>query len=349
VAGNAFYCEQGDFVAYDDERLVPALREKYGDVAVGLVLAHEIGHAIQARVGAPDGAFVYIELQADCFAGAWAQRVEAGNAPGLRMSDDDVDRALAGFLELRDPSGTDGGAMGAHGNTFDRVSAFQDGLLGGADACRDYESEPPEVTEAGFTSYEDQRINGDLPLDEVLPMVEGSLDDYWDGAVRKYDEAPDVVIARTGSPSCSGRSDGGVLSDSVIYCADSNSIVYAPKTLQTASDEIGDMGAGVFVAAAWASAVQHDLGLPIGSNRARRASECLTGAWAGAVQRGTASTARSRDESAISFSPGDLDEVVAAFVATDAKASDIDRGTVFDRVTLFRTGFDGGPSVCLTT
>ncbi len=345
VAGNAFYCEEGDFIAYDVEGLIPALQKKYGDVAVGLVLAHEMGHAVQGRVGAPEGAFVYIELQADCFAGAWTQHVADGDDTDLRLSEDDVDRALSGFLDLRDPSGTDGGQAGAHGNAFDRVSAFQDGLTDGASACRAYENNPPEVTEAGFVSSEDQAINGDPPLDESLPMITKSLDAFWDANAKKYDGAPELVASKSGSLSCPGGSDGGVLSDSVIYCADTDSIVYASTALQKASDEIGDMGAGVFVAAAWASAVQHDVGYKVGTDQARATSDCLTGGWAGAVQRGTATTAGTK-KAAISFSPGDLDEVIAAFVATDGTQSKVDRGSVFDRMREFRRGFDGGPEAC---
>jgi len=346
VAGNAFYCEQGDFIAYDAEGLIPTLQKKYGDVAVGLVLAHEMGHAVQARVGAPDGAFVYIELQADCFAGAWAQHVADGDGTDLRLSTDDIDRALSGFLDLRDPSGTDGGQDGAHGNAFDRVSAFQDGLTGGAAACRAYEHNPPEVTEAGFVSSEDQAVNGDPPLDESLPMITKSLDAFWTANAKKYQGAPELVASKSSSLSCPGGSDGGVLSDSVIYCADSDSIVYATTALQKASDDIGDMGAGVFVAAAWASAVQHDVGYKVGTGQARAISDCLTGGWAGAVQRGTATTASTK-KAAISFSPGDLDEVIAAFVATDSTHSKVDRGSVFDRMREFRRGFDGGPSACV--
>jgi hypothetical protein len=137
-----------------------------------------------------------------------------------------------------------------------------------------------------------------------------------------------------------------VLSDSVIYCAESDAIVYASATLEQASDEIGDMGAGVYVAAAWASAVQDDLGYDLGSPDARERSDCLTGAWAGAVQNGTATTERN---AAITFSPGDLDEVIAAFVATDTSQPKVDRGTVFDRFSQFRTGFEDGPDACLAT
>jgi len=51
VAGNAFYCSNGDFVAYDEQGLLPKLRDHFGEFAVGLVFAHELGHAVQARVG----------------------------------------------------------------------------------------------------------------------------------------------------------------------------------------------------------------------------------------------------------------------------------------------------------
>ena len=78
--------------------------------------------------------------------------------------------------------------------------------------------------------------------------------------------------------------------------------------------------------------------------RARASAECLTGAWAGAVENGTA-TRGSRD---LSFSPGDLDEVVATFVATDGSRSSVDRGSVFTRVGLFRAGFERGANACFS-
>ena len=96
------------------------------------------------------------------------------------------------------------------------------------------------------------------------------------------------------------------------------------------------------MAAAWSSAVQHQLGVKIGTAQARASAECLTGAWAGGVEDGSAGTRKARD---LTFSPGDLDEVVATFVATDGSSS-VDRGSVFTRVTLFRTGFEHGAKAC---
>jgi len=341
VAGNAFYCDQGDFIAYDEQKLIPQLRQQYGDFAVGLVLAHEWGHAIQTRARFSSRVSVYVELQADCFAGAWAQHVANGDNTSLRLSEDDLDQALAGFLELRDPSGVDGGDAGAHGNAFDRVGSFQDGFEDGARACRDYATDPPDVTEAGFGSYADAEVNGDLPLDEVLPMLKTSLDDFWGATYSDYESAPKLT-ASSSAPSCAGGSDRGVLTDSVLYCAATNTINYSSQTLNKAEKTIGDLGAGVFVAAAWSSAVQHQLGVKIGTAQARASAECLTGAWAGGVEDGSAGTRKARD---LTFSPGDLDEVVATFVATDGSSS-VDRGSVFTRVTLFRTGFEHGAKAC---
>ena len=53
VAGNAFYCPDGDFIVYDDADLFPNLYTKFGPFVIGVVLAHEWGHAIQVRGAYP--------------------------------------------------------------------------------------------------------------------------------------------------------------------------------------------------------------------------------------------------------------------------------------------------------
>ena len=56
------------------------LAEEFGPSILGVVLAHEFGHAIQARSrrcsteGLPT---ITTEQQADCFAGAWVARAAA--------------------------------------------------------------------------------------------------------------------------------------------------------------------------------------------------------------------------------------------------------------------------------
>jgi predicted metalloprotease len=69
VAGNAFYCSTKDVVAWDAEGLLPELKDKFGDFVIPVVMAHEWGHAVQARSNFT-ARTVTKELQADCFAGA---------------------------------------------------------------------------------------------------------------------------------------------------------------------------------------------------------------------------------------------------------------------------------------
>jgi predicted metalloprotease len=335
VAGNAFYCSNGDFVAYDEEGLLPKLRTNFGEFAVGLVFAHELGHAVQARVGFEPQATVDFEQQADCFAGAWAQHVADSDDANVHLSSDDLDTALAGLLTLSDPSGIDSSQDGAHGNGFDRVSAFQDGYEGGAATCADYENQPPAVTESGYTSYQDQATGGNLALSEMLPTVTKSLQTYW--STQANATAPTVVA---GDPArCDGTTDGGVLDDSVTYCASTNTITYDAATLRQAHDSIGDFASGVLLASAWSSSVQHQLGHTLDTTAARKGAECLTGAWAA--------------DTATSLSPGDLDEAITLLVAgfvperQTGNHESTDRGSAFQRVAALRAGFRHGPSKCV--
>jgi predicted metalloprotease len=327
VAGNAFYCSNGDFVAYDEQGLLPKLRDNFGEFAVGLVFAHELGHAVQARVGYNPPSTVYYEQQADCFAGAWAQHVADSNDSNVHLARSDLDTALAGLLTLSDPSGIDGSQDGAHGNGFDRVSAFQDGYEGGAQACADYQNNPPSITETGYTSSQDQATGGNLPLDEMTTTVTQSLDQYWGSQSSKV-TAPTVTA---GGVDAADGGDGGVLTDGVVYDPSTNTVRYDVATLQNVHDSIGDFAGGLLLATAWSSSVEHQLGVQLGTDTARRGAECLAGAWAAA--------------SASSLSPGDLDEAVTVLVS--AGQGNADRGTAFDRVAAFRDGFRNGPSQCV--
>ena len=136
--GNAFYCELGDYIAWDSEELIPNLFTSFGDFSVALVLAHEWGHAIQGpERGNVNGRTIMTELQADCFAGAWTGSVDAGESENLSLEQGDVEEAMAGYVQLfRDPPGTSPFDEGAHGTGFDRVAAFRGGFFNGPYAVR---------------------------------------------------------------------------------------------------------------------------------------------------------------------------------------------------------------------
>jgi predicted metalloprotease len=139
VRGNAFYCTKSNFIAYDDDALMPRLAKTFGTFSVALVLAHEWGHAIQDRAGNDGEQTVYLEQQADCFAGAFLEHVaENGNA--LTLKPGDLEASLGAMLLLRDAPGQSAADPSAHGSAFDRIGAFQDGYESGAEMCATYTS-----------------------------------------------------------------------------------------------------------------------------------------------------------------------------------------------------------------
>lgn len=130
ISGNAFYCADKDVVAWDAEQLLPELRDKFGDFVIPVVLAHEWGHAIQARSNFT-ARTVTKELQADCFAGAWAKHAQDDTV--FNVSSADLDLALAGILELRDTPGTSNIDPKAHGSGLDNVGAMPEVYKRGGD------------------------------------------------------------------------------------------------------------------------------------------------------------------------------------------------------------------------
>ena len=128
---NAFYCPAGDFIAWDETGLMIPYYVQAGDFAAAFVLAHEFGHAMQARLPEQERLGLLTELQADCFAGAWARSVQE---EGLLQAGD-LDEATLAVFSARDVPGTDFTDPRAHGSGFERTRAFADGYEGGAGAC----------------------------------------------------------------------------------------------------------------------------------------------------------------------------------------------------------------------
>jgi predicted metalloprotease len=93
AAAGPFYCP-GDRKVYIDLRFYQLMRERFhvaGDFAQAYVIAHEVGHHVQNLLGITDqlaarrgrvsreaynALSVRLELQADCFAGVWANHTE---------------------------------------------------------------------------------------------------------------------------------------------------------------------------------------------------------------------------------------------------------------------------------
>jgi predicted metalloprotease len=355
--GNAFFCGLDGTVNYDNGELFPRLYNKFGkDVfTLALVMAHEWGHLIQSQTGTDFPLTVFQETQADCFAGAWVAYVESGKSQNLQLESGDLDEGLAGLLEFRDMPGADPTAERAHGSGFDRVNAFQQGVDGGVARCAQWAENPPLIVELPFTSAADVVQGGNLPFRDVLPTTKQDLDLYWQATIEPYETVSDVISYnprdRKSLPECqSAGLKPRDYKNTVFYCEDEDFIAYDRNLLRGVYDQIGDFGASILIGNAWASAMQTRLGYTGDSKEIGLQADCFTGSWVGSVpvdQEGTHVSGVPR-EFAFILSPGDLDEVVQSFLlfGDPAGAKKAARGTSFERMGAFRTGFFEGEQAC---
>ena len=119
MAGSAvgpFYCPP-DRKVYLDLDFFRALSERFrapGDFAQAYVIAHEVGHHVQALLGVTDkvasarqsasradanALSVRVELQADCFAGVWANHA---NASRQLLEEGDIEEGLRAAAAIGD-------------------------------------------------------------------------------------------------------------------------------------------------------------------------------------------------------------------------------------------------------
>jgi len=359
IAENAFYCPDADIIAWDEVALMPRLNEEFGAFTVAIVIAHEFGHAIQDRFVTFDRT-VDLELQADCFAGAWTARVAAGDSESFEPGDIDLDRTVAGMIAIRDQPGTSPDDPFAHGSGFDRIAAFQDGFENGAPKCEEYADENVDrrTAEIPFESGEFE-TGGDFPLDDgpaapdgegLLTRLERDLNNFYD---RLFGELGDefvpvadlvAVDPSTDSVQCGGGTlSGADLDRAAVYCEDENVVVLDRVGLaEDLFRDIGDFAVASEVARLWALAAQIQLGVADG-DRAQLQADCLTGRWAAWTFPTEEDGQRTSESGELIISAGDLDEGIQGVIFTEAVDQD---QSVFDRTTALRTGFFGGFGEC---
>ena len=130
-AYNAYYCEDGNYVAWDANLLLEGA-DQVGDSWVYLVIAHEWGHAVQARLD-PGLVAVELELQADCLGGAALFGAIADKT--LELEEGDERELISSLNLLADEMAWT--MSSDHGDPFQRVQWFTLGRNGGVNACLD--------------------------------------------------------------------------------------------------------------------------------------------------------------------------------------------------------------------
>jgi predicted metalloprotease len=129
--GNAQYCPRNHAI-YLNQPFVYRVNRRVGDFAVVTILAHEYGHAVQRLLGLAQANRypVQDELQADCFAGVYAQ-----DAMGRGLLDaSDIPEATVQSYNSGEPTFQ----WNSHGTSQQRVTAFRMGYLQGFQACLSY-------------------------------------------------------------------------------------------------------------------------------------------------------------------------------------------------------------------
>jgi predicted metalloprotease len=384
---NAFFCAIDDSVVWDraPDHLLAQLAAKYGPLLVAITFAHEIGHAVQHRLGVFNQqglTEIGVETQADCAAGAFVATVRDGRSPHFQASSAQLDTALTGFLQYRDPTPGLGAAALSHGNGFDRISAFADGLEKGPTACfaQNWFSRP--FTERPFVTDQDYLSGGNESLGQVLDAgdptqdknaggLQPNLNQFWQAVAQSMGKtwtpvktaqaakAPCAADSATASATGSATGSGADFA----YCPDDNTTYYNqdfasaayysipdkqidPSTaaVKLVDNQPGDFALGTLFVVAWGMAVRHQLfNEDITSKAALLGATCYAGAYARAINVAQGST-----DSQFVLSPPDMDEATFAMLNLVGRPGVFgSRGTSgLDRIQQFVKGYAGGRGAC---
>lgn len=356
---NAFYCGGGgeDAIAWDRGVLLPGLTDKFGPMAVVGVLAHEMGHAVQFRLGEKSNMSqstptIVREQQADCYMGNFMRWVVEDKSKHFQLNTGKgLNEILATVFFIRDPAGLDSKTEGAHGLAFDRVFAFQEGFKKDPKRCAEMDVEEIDNRiEEKERNEVDEAQGGNADLNEKnLGLLQDSLDEAF-----RANNAEQPEITENGSKCEQGES-----TSPATYCPDENIVGIDVSKLQEIAKPpaegvepgvdgagIGDFAAFAEIASRYTLAIQKQMGAGLDDKKAGLRTACLTGAWA----KYTVDDDPNTQDGKLHLAVGDLDEAVAellqddSLIAADINGKQIQSG--FARVEAFRRGYMEGSSPC---
>lgn len=356
---NAFYCGGNgeDAIAWDRGVLLPGLTKMFGPMSVVGVLAHEMGHAVQFRLGDKSSMnastpTIVREQQADCYMGNFMRWVAEGKSKHFQLNTGKgLNDILATVFFIRDPAGLDHKTEGAHGLAFDRVFAFQEGFRNDPKRCAKMDTDEIDerITEQE-RSKNDESVGGNAPIeDKTLGLLQDSLDDAF-----KDNGAEQPKITENGS-----KCEKGDSTSPATYCPDENIVgIDVDKLKQIAKPPargaepgadgagIGDFAAFAEIASRYTLAIQKQIGADLTDENAGLRTACLTGAWTAF----TVDKDPNQDDGKLHLAVGDLDEAVAellqddSLIAADLNGKQVESG--FARVEAFRRGYMEGSTPC---
>ncbi|WP_420452950.1 hypothetical protein [Ilumatobacter sp.] len=356
----AFYCPIGDFIVYDDgpDGLLAGLAREFGPATIGIVLAHEYGHAVQQRTGALELSLptVITEQQADCIAGAWAGRAASGLASGIPFDDADIRAGLISMITVQDPVGLDPAAAGGHGSGFDRVGAFQTGFDSDLGRCATLIEDPLPLTPLSFLDVNDRLSGGNATFGfaegELFGFLVPDLNLLFDNdLVAEFPEFTRLELVPTESADEIDCDEPfGLYPLGAELCSENDTVYLNVPVARELYDDFGDFAPAYVLGLVWSEHAQRSNSSQLTGEARQLRNDCLTGAWVRSVTRdpqtGALPQPRDPDRQA-SVSPNDLTEAIQAAILIGDPTSDTDvLGTPFQKISAFRDGALGSIVAC---
>ncbi|PIE82558.1 MAG: flagellar biosynthesis protein FlgM [Cardiobacteriales bacterium] len=138
-ATGPFYCPSDEKI-YIDFNFINQMQRMgaQGDFAFAYVIAHEVGHHVQNQLGTLPQAYkimqstsqenankisVLIELQADCYAGIWANYIANGHIQGVSLEQGDLQEGMRAAQAVGDDTISASAGRSVHPENFTHGSA----------------------------------------------------------------------------------------------------------------------------------------------------------------------------------------------------------------------------------